>query len=176
MTQTTEIWNSGLLGHLSLCVVLKWSLQHGSFRGVRLLQNGLGLQKDGYQQNKRVTWELYHLLWLALKGIQCYFCCILLIRSNDDPCSKGGELDFIHWWKECQRMCGQVSRSPHTHGKTCYLSRLNTTDIFIMRPVDDIPIPPYFFLSQIDHLLHCTSHLPVPASIIICMLSFLYLY
>lgn len=117
MTQTTGIGNSGLLGHLSLCVLLKWSIQHGSFRRIKLLQDGLGLQKDGYQQNKRVRWELYHLLWLALKVIQCYFCCILLISSNDNPCSRAGELDFISWWREWQGMCGPVSRSPQTHGK-----------------------------------------------------------
>lgn len=131
-----------------------WSLQESQTSA-----GWLGPSKDGYQQNKRVIWELYHLLWLALKVIQCYVYCILLIRSNDNPWSRAGEFDFIYWWRECQGMCGHVSRSPHTHGKTCYLSRQLKRHLhyeafgpyshsILLVPVSNWPCAPLYFYSS----------------------------
>lgn len=65
--------------------------------------------------------------------------------------------------------CVDMFLDHHTHMAKPVTFQDSSRDIFIMRHLDHIPIPSYLFLSQIDHVLHCTSTLP---SVIICMLFF----
>lgn len=117
----------------------------------------------------RVWWELQHLLWLALKVIQCYFRCVLLLRSIDHPCSRAGELDFISWCGECQRMCGPVSRSPHTWQTPLIFHDSVQQASSLWGRWTKFRFHLTLFLSQTDHLLHCTSIPP-------CTCFYYYMY